>query len=55
MALPLPFARAVVVLGPSLPADTPPEQLAEAIEAVNQAAEVALAAKTLPLSAADRL
>jgi len=55
MALPLPFARAVVVLGPSLPATTTAEELAHAIEAVNRAAAEALAAKTLPLSAVDRL
>lgn len=55
MALPWPFARAVVLLGPALPATTTPEELARAIEAVNQAAAEALAAKTLPLSAADRL
>ena len=43
MALPWPFARAVVVLGPSLPAETSPSELKDAIDAVNAAAATALA------------
>lgn len=35
MALPLPFARAVVVLGPELPADATPQALAAALETAN--------------------
>jgi lysophospholipid acyltransferase (LPLAT)-like uncharacterized protein len=39
MLLPWPFARAVVVLGPPLPHDTPPAAIAEAIAAVNERAQ----------------
>ncbi len=42
MALPLPFARAVVVLGPTLPKETSASELKAAIEEVNHAAEKAL-------------
>jgi lysophospholipid acyltransferase (LPLAT)-like uncharacterized protein len=35
MVLPFPFARAVVVVGPALPADTSPAEIAAAIDATN--------------------
>jgi lysophospholipid acyltransferase (LPLAT)-like uncharacterized protein len=44
MALPLPFSRAVVVLGPILPAQTSSTELAAAIDAANQTAARELAA-----------
>lgn len=51
MALPWPFARAVVVLGPALPSDTPAEALADAIVQVNRIAQDLLTTKTLPVPA----
>jgi lysophospholipid acyltransferase (LPLAT)-like uncharacterized protein len=43
MSLPLPFARAVVVVGPVLPADTGEEQLGRAIDEANGLATRSLA------------
>jgi lysophospholipid acyltransferase (LPLAT)-like uncharacterized protein len=42
MALPWPFARAVVVLGPALAPDASPEEIAAAVEAVNARATLEL-------------
>lgn len=42
MVLPLPFARAVVVLGPQLPATASPEELSRAIDDANEAAAESL-------------
>lgn len=53
MALPWPFARAVVVLGPALPPETSAEALGEAIVRVNQIAQDLLSTKTLPVPAGN--
>jgi lysophospholipid acyltransferase (LPLAT)-like uncharacterized protein len=45
MALPWPFARAVVVVGPALPADASPGELAAAIDRANALAARALAGR----------